>query len=44
MLKHGAITHPELQMLKHKSLQLTVRADTVKSAIHVAEIAHELRC
>jgi hypothetical protein len=56
MLKHGAVTQfriadaktqrrpPEPMMLKHKPLQLAVKADTVKSAIHLAEIAHELRC
>jgi hypothetical protein len=56
MLKHGAVTQfrianaetqketAEPTMLKHKPLQLAVKADTVKSAIHVAEIAHELRC
>jgi hypothetical protein len=31
-------------MLKHEPLQLAVKADTVKSTIHVAETAHELRC
>jgi hypothetical protein len=35
---------PEPTMLKHKPLQLAVKADTVKSAIHVAETARELRC
>ena len=30
-------------MLKHKPLQLAVKADTVKREIHVAETAHELR-
>jgi hypothetical protein len=29
-------------MLKHKPLQLAVKADTVKNAIHVAETAREL--
>ena len=29
-------------MPKHEPLQLAVKADTVKSAIHVAETAHEL--
>jgi hypothetical protein len=54
MLKHGAIIQfrvvdvetqrrpPEPTMLKHKPLQLAAKADTVKSAIHVAEIAREL--
>jgi hypothetical protein len=54
MLKHGAITQfriadaetqrrpPEPMMLKHKPLQLVVKADTIKSAIHMAETAHEL--
>jgi hypothetical protein len=31
-------------MPKHEPLQLAVKADTVKSAIHVAETARELRC
>jgi hypothetical protein len=56
LLKHGAVTQfriadaetqrrpPEPTMLKHKPLQLAVKADTVKSAIHVAETARELRC
>jgi hypothetical protein len=35
---------PEPMMLKHKPLQLAVKADTVKSAIHITETAHELRC
>jgi hypothetical protein len=55
MLKHGAVTQfrivdaetqrrpPEPTMLKHKPLQLAVKADTVKSTIHVAETARELR-
>ena len=30
-------------MLKHKPLQLAVKADTVKNEIHVVEIARELR-
>jgi hypothetical protein len=29
-------------MMKHKPLQLAVKADTVKSTIHVAETAREL--
>jgi hypothetical protein len=54
MLKQGAITQfrsadVETQketttMLKHEPLQLAVKADTVMSAIHVAETARELRC
>jgi hypothetical protein len=35
---------PEPTMLKHKPLQLAVKADIVKSATHVAETARELRC
>jgi hypothetical protein len=31
-------------MLKHNPLQLAVKANTVKSAIHVAETVCELRC
>jgi hypothetical protein len=54
MLKPGAVTQFRIAMLKHrrrpptmlknKPLQLTVKADTVKSTIHVAETARELRC
>jgi hypothetical protein len=44
MLKHRGDLKPEPTMLKHKPLQLAVKADTVKSAIHVAETARELRC
>ena len=31
-------------MLKHKLLQLAVKVDTVKSAIHVVETTRELQC
>jgi hypothetical protein len=53
MLKHGAVTpfrslDAETQktatMLKQKPLQLAVKTNTVKSAIHVAETTRELRC
>ena len=53
MLKHEAVTQfrsadaeteETATMLKHELWQLAVKADTVKSAIHVAETARELRC
>jgi hypothetical protein len=44
MLKHGAVTQFRIAMLKHKPLHLAVKANTVKSAIHMAETARELRC
>jgi hypothetical protein len=49
MLKHEAVTQfrsaeETATMLKHKPLQLAVKVDTIKSAIHVAETARELRC
>jgi hypothetical protein len=43
MLKHKGSRYSQ-RSTKHQPSLLHKNADTVKSAIHVAETAHELRC
>jgi hypothetical protein len=51
MLKHGAVTQfrianaeTQKETARTNDAETVSKADTVKSAIHVAETARELRC